>query len=70
LLAGSWVGRAISAAAGLGVADLVAAGPRTIAELGATTHTDELALYRLMRALASVGIFAEIGERQRRVGRA
>jgi hypothetical protein len=43
----------------LGIADLLAQGPRSVADLAQTTSADEDALYRVLRALASVGIFTE-----------
>jgi hypothetical protein len=45
------------------VADHLAAGPRTTADLARATNTNEDALYRLLRLLASVGIFEEVGPR-------
>lgn len=54
-----WVTRAICIAAQLGLADLVKAEPQTAAQLAAATGTHERSLYRLLRALASVGIFVE-----------
>jgi SAM-dependent methyltransferase len=59
MIAGFWVSRAIYAAAKLGVADLVADAPKSVAELAAATETHAPSLYRVMRALASVGIFAQ-----------
>jgi len=59
MLYGSWVAQAIYAAARLDLADLVAEGHGEICELARTTETDPDALYRLMRALASVGVFRE-----------
>lgn len=47
------------AAAELGLADLVAAGPRTAEDLAKATNTHGPSLYRVLRALASQGIFAE-----------
>jgi hypothetical protein len=44
-------------AAQLGVADLLAPGPRSIADLSAATGTDGQSLYRLLRALTSRGLF-------------
>jgi hypothetical protein len=41
------------------VADLLTDGPVTVAELAARTGTHERSLYRVMRAIASVGVFAE-----------
>jgi O-methyltransferase/methyltransferase family protein len=59
LVAGYQVTQAIHVAATLGIADLLADGPRTSDELARATaaHTD--ALYRLLRALASVGVLHE-----------
>ena len=46
-------------AAQLSLADHLADGPRTAAELAAATSTHAPSLYRLLRTLASVGIFSE-----------
>jgi hypothetical protein len=46
-------------AAQLGVADLLASGPRSIADLSAATGADAQSLYRVLRALASRGLFRE-----------
>ncbi len=54
--------QALGVAAELGIADLLAAGPRTAAELAAATGSDGPALYRLLRALSSIGVFHEDGE--------
>ena len=53
------VARAISAVAELGVADALADGPLTPDDLAARTGADAGALHRLLRLLASNGIFAE-----------
>lgn len=50
---------AIHVAAVLGIADLVSGGPRSADDLAAATDTHPDSLYRLLRALASVGIFRE-----------
>lgn len=57
---GMWVPRVVQIAAELGLADLLADGPRGVNELAATTETHAHSLYRLLRALASVGVFTEI----------
>ncbi len=62
LVTGYWVSAAIHAAAKLGLADRLARGPQTVAELARQTQTDDRSLYRLLRALASVGVFAEQDE--------
>jgi hypothetical protein len=59
LVSGKWVARAISVAAELGIADLLAHGERTTAELAQACGAHEPSLYRLLRALASLEIFAE-----------
>jgi hypothetical protein len=58
---GYWVSQAIYVAAKLQIADLLAAEPLTAAALARKIEgpIHEQALYRLLRALASVGIFAE-----------
>jgi hypothetical protein len=56
---GHYVSRALHLAAKLGLADLMKDGPRTAAELAKDTGTHASALSRVMRLLASVGVFAE-----------
>jgi hypothetical protein len=46
-------------AAQLGVADLLASGPRSIVDLSAATGVDAQSLYRVLGALASRGLFRE-----------
>lgn len=59
IIAGFWISRAVQVAAKLGLADLVAQEPQTVEELAAATETHAPSLYRLLRALASVGVFME-----------
>ena len=59
LIRGYWVTQAIYVVAELGVADLLADGPRTPTELAHATGTTSDLLYRVLRALASIGIFFE-----------
>ncbi len=61
LMRGYLVSQAIFAAAELGLADLLTDGPRPPAELAAAVGVPEQSVDRLLRALASVGIFASIG---------
>ena len=49
----------IYVAAKLRIADHLKDGSKTVAELAATTKTHEDTLYRLLRALASIGVFTE-----------
>jgi hypothetical protein len=43
----------------LGIADLLVAGPKSVDELATKTETDSPSLYRVLRALASMGVFEE-----------
>ena len=53
------IAHSVGAAAELGIADHLADGPRTAAEVAAATETHADALYRLMRFLAGNGLFHE-----------
>jgi hypothetical protein len=59
IITGSLASQAVYVAAKLGLADLLAAGPKSAGELAAATETDGPALYRVLRALASCGLFIE-----------
>ncbi|GIK35412.1 MAG: hydroxyneurosporene-O-methyltransferase [Gammaproteobacteria bacterium] len=59
-----WVPRMLYAAATLGLADQLAAGPKSAAELAKLTHTQPAFLYRLLRALAGLGLFTEGSSQQ------
>jgi hypothetical protein len=59
LVIGHWVSRLLQVAAHLNIADLLKAGPRTAEQLAKATHVRAPQLYRVLRALASVGVFAE-----------
>ena len=59
LVFGKCVSMALTVAAKLRIADRLTAGPKPIADLARETETHAPTLYRLMRALASVGVFAE-----------
>jgi SAM-dependent methyltransferase len=56
---GYWVSKMIYCAARLNIADQLARGPATAADLAAKTQCHPESLYRLLRALASLGIFRE-----------
>jgi hypothetical protein len=58
------VSQAIHVAVTLGVSDLLAEGPRTVAELAERTGCDARSLYRLLRALATVGVYQELDSQQ------
>jgi len=59
LVDGYQVSQAIHVATVLGIADLLADGPRGSDTLAAATGSHPAALYRLLRALAAVGVFRE-----------
>ena len=59
VLVGFWTGRAVYVAAKLGIADLVKDGARSVQDLASSTGTHAESLYRVMRALASIGWFEE-----------
>ena len=56
LINGSWIAQACYVTARLGIAELLAAGPRTAEDLAAVTGTNAPALRRLLSALGSVDI--------------
>ena len=58
---GYWVSRLVGAAASLGLADHLANGPRSAADLAGPTGTNPRALHRLMRSLAGFGILSQDG---------
>src|ERR1043166_1875366 len=59
MITGYWISQAIYAAAKFAIADHLKDGPKTVGELASASSTNPDALYRLLRALASVGIFTE-----------
>jgi hypothetical protein len=73
---GTHISRSVYVAAELGIADLLADGPLSASELAERTGTHAPSLYRVLRLLAAVGVFAEddaenfgltiIGDRLRR----
>jgi hypothetical protein len=59
MINGSWVSQCLYVAGKLGLADLVD-GAATSDELAAAVQVDPPALYRILRGLASVGVFSEV----------
>lgn len=55
-----WIAKALGVASDLNLADIIGSGFMSIESLAKETNTDVSSLYRLMRALASDGIFREI----------
>ena len=59
LITGYWTTQALYVAAKLGIADLLVPGPRNAVDLARETNVHVPSLYRLLRGLASMGIFKE-----------
>jgi hypothetical protein len=59
MLLGSLASQALYVAAKIGIADLLVDGPKRVDELAKATETDAPSLYRVLRALASMGVFKE-----------
>jgi len=64
MIDGYRISKIICVAAELGLADQLASGPKHCEELASESGTSARALYRLLRALASVGVFTEIDEQR------
>jgi hypothetical protein len=58
---GMLIHQALYAVAKLGVADVLQDGPRATADVAHQLNVNEVALYRVLRALASEGVFEEVG---------
>jgi hypothetical protein len=63
LLIGYRLTQALGVVARLGIADLLAGGPRSSDDLARTTGSDPGALHRVLRLLASEGVFVETAPR-------
>jgi hypothetical protein len=59
LLRGAMATKALGVAADLGIAEALAAGPRSVNDLARMSGADPDTLHRILRALASDGVFAE-----------
>lgn len=60
MITGKWVSAAIGMVAQFSIADHLADGPKSVDELAQLSNTHAAALYRLLRATASIGIFTEL----------
>jgi hypothetical protein len=60
IVLGFWQARAVAIATELGVPDLLANGPLHVDDLASRTETNASALFRVLRALESIGIFTQI----------
>ena len=59
IMGGAFIAGAVSCLARLGVPDLVEHGPKSAEEIAGQIGVQPAALYRLMRATASVGVLSE-----------
>ena len=64
ILFGKFAARALTEVANLAAADYLVDGPLGIGELASETGANEDAVYRVMRALASIGVFKELDGRR------
>ncbi len=63
ILLGSLTAQAVFVAAKLGVADSLTGGPKPVSRIAEEVGANDAALYRLLRALASIGVFSEESDR-------
>lgn len=64
MITGFWTSCCIYSAAKLNIADHLKDKPQTADQLAETTHSDAPSLYRVLRALSSVGVFKENEQQQ------
>ncbi len=62
LIAGYQVSQAVHVGVTLGLCDLLADGPRSVAEIAETTDVDARSLTRLVRALVAIGLLVSDGD--------
>jgi hypothetical protein len=58
IISGFWISRGVYVIAKLGIPDLLKSGPKTAEELAAATEMHAPSLFRILRALASVGVLS------------
>jgi len=64
MVIGKWISQAIGTVVEIGLPDLLAKGARRCSDLAREAGVSEDGLYRLLRALASVGLFVEGADRR------
>ena len=64
MVIGKWISQALGTVVEIGVPDLLTNGARRCRDLAREAGVSEDGLYRLLRALASVGVFAEGADRR------
>jgi hypothetical protein len=61
LIAGKWISQAVSVGAELGIADILSDGPRSAEDIATIAGASPDGMFRLLRALASVGLLSSDG---------
>jgi hypothetical protein len=69
MVIGKWVSQALGTVVEIGIPDQLAKGARQCRDIAREAGVSEDGLYRLLRALASVGVFAEAADRRFRLTR-
>ena len=64
MVIGKWISQALGTVVELGIPDQLAKGPRRCRDLARQVGGSEDGVYRLMRSLASVGVFTETKDRR------
>ena len=64
---GYWISQAVYVTAELGIADVLKQGPKSWREIATETGADERSLYRLLRALCTIGLIHTAGPDQFRL---
>jgi methyltransferase family protein len=64
MVIGKWISQALGAVVEIGVPDQLAKGARRSSDIAREAGVSEDGLYRLLRGLASVGLFAESADRR------
>jgi SAM-dependent methyltransferase len=64
MVIGKWISQAVGTVVEIGVPDQLAKGGRRCVDIAREAGVSENGLYRLLRALASVGLFAESADRR------
>ena len=62
IISGFWISRGVFVIAKLGIPDILKNGPKTAAELASATDTHAESLFRVLRALVSVGVLTSDNE--------
>src|SRR5438270_9532816 len=64
MVIGKWISQAIGTIVEIGVPDQLAKGPRRCSDIAREAEVSEDGLYRLLRALGSIGLVAETANRR------